>query len=40
LEDLTAQEKILEFMLLDLAVCGIVDPPPPPPDPPPLPPGD
>ena len=38
--DLTAQEKILEFMLLDLAACRMVDPPPPPPDPPPLPPGD
>jgi hypothetical protein len=38
---LSAQEKILEFMLLDLASCGTVDPPPPPPPPPPrLPPGD
>jgi len=37
---LTAQEKILEFMLLDLSFCGLVDPPPPPPPPPPLPPGD
>jgi hypothetical protein len=38
--DLTAQEKILEFMLLDLATCGIIEPPPPPPPPPPLPPRD
>jgi hypothetical protein len=38
--DLSPQEKILEFMMLDLATCTMSDPPPPPPPPPPLPPGD
>jgi hypothetical protein len=40
--DLTAQEKILAFMVLDLAACVALPPPthPPPPPPPPIPPGD
>jgi len=33
----TAQEKILEFMLLDPTTCGIIEPPPIPPIPPPSP---